>query len=68
MKRIVIPADVMQKIIDCDQGARTNQRVHVDWPELRLTEQQRDANAAAVAVRRPPPYHDTSYIELVFER
>lgn len=68
MKRIVIPADVMQKVVDCVGGSRTCMSVKVNWPELQLSPNHKLANAAAVAARRPPPYPDTSYIELVFER
>lgn len=68
MRKITIPADVMQQVIDCDQGSRTNLIVHVDWPELRLTRDQIAANMMAKNSKRPEPYPDPSAIELVFER
>lgn len=34
MRTIRIPAHVMQQVIDCDHGSRTNLKVTVDWPEL----------------------------------
>lgn len=33
MNRIVIPADVMQQVIDCDHGSRTILEVKVEWSE-----------------------------------
>jgi hypothetical protein len=34
VRKLVIPADVVQAVIDCDHGSRTNLKVTVDWPEL----------------------------------
>lgn len=68
MRKIVIPADVMQQVIDCDHGRRTCLPVKLNWPELQLTDDQVLANAVATANRQPEPYPDQSYIELVFER
>lgn len=68
MKQIVIPADVMQRVLDTTNGSRTVLPVKVSWPELRLTDDQMFANAVAHSKGRTEPYPDPSYIELVFER
>lgn len=68
MRKITIPADVMQQVIDCDHGRRTCLPVKLNWPELQLTEDQMLTNALAVAAKEPEPYPDLSRIELVFER
>lgn len=68
MKTIIIPADVMQRIIDCNIGRRTVQPCKVNWPELQLTEEQVLANAIAHSKGHGDMYPDPSYIELVFER
>ena len=39
--------------------------VKVDWPELRLTEEQIFANAAARVMGREEPYPDKSFINVV---
>lgn len=68
MNRIEIPADVMAKIIACDQGRSTIMTCKVDWPELQLTERQVLENAADHARGRNGRHPDPSYIELVFWR
>lgn len=68
MRKIVIPRDVMQQVIDTNGGNRTILPVKLDWPELQLTAAQQFENARAVARKQPEPYPDQSYIELVFER
>lgn len=42
--------------------------VKVDWPELRLTQDQVMANAVADADGEERPYPDNSYIEIVINR
>lgn len=38
--------------------------VCVDWPELRLTEEQMLANAVAIANGQPPPFPDPSIFDI----
>jgi hypothetical protein len=41
--------------------------VRVDWPELRLTEEQVFANAAAHAFNQPEPFPDPSIFLIELE-
>lgn len=61
MRRIVIPHEAMLKatapITGCAyEGTHVLLPVRVDWPELRLTEEQILANAAALAFGKEQPY------------
>lgn len=66
MKRIEVPADIMRKVLDCDQGRWVLLPVKVPWPELQLTEQQVLENAIDHAHGRSGRHPDPSYIELHF--
>lgn len=68
MRKITVPSNVMQQVLDCKGGARVCLPVKLNWPEVQLTDEQVLSNALAVAAKEPQPFPDLSYIELVFER
>lgn len=66
MRSIRVPNDVMEKILSGRYpGAWVECAVCVDWPELRLTEEQIIANAVATAAGQPAPYPDHSIFSVV---
>jgi len=61
MRTVSVPERVVQMAVDGPiRGACIEFAVAVDWPELRLTEEQVLANAIARAANRPEPYPDHS--------
>lgn len=65
MRKIVIPAKwIHEAIDDATPGCAVVGSVVVDWPELRLTEDQIVANAIAWANGQPAPYPDPSIIAI----
>lgn len=61
MRTITIPADVIRRALNGPiQGTHLEFAVAVDWPELRLTEEQIIANAIALANGERSPYPDHS--------
>lgn len=69
MRRIKIPVEwIHQALDDKTKGTAVVGAVHVDWPELRLTEEQFIANALALANGQPDPYPDPSFIAIEIPR
>lgn len=64
MYRITVESVDWDKVV----GVRAVIPVKVDWPELRLTEEQVLANAIALADGAEAPHPDRTYIEVVVER
>lgn len=64
MRSITVPCPDWDKLV----GARAVIPVKVDWPELRLTENQIVANAIARAAGGDHPFPDRSFIEVIIER
>ena len=68
MDRVIrIPATVIQQALT-NQAPRTCYLVAVNWPELRLTDDQMWANARAGVNGDPTPYPDPSLITIELER
>ncbi len=66
MRRITVPQNVIDRAAHGPiQGARLEFAVHVNWPELRLTEDQIVTNAVARAAGQPEPYPDHSIFSVV---
>ena len=69
MRTITIPDKALQMAADPNvPGAYIECAVTVDWPELRLTEEQSLANALARAYGHEPPYPDHSIFSLKLSR
>jgi hypothetical protein len=69
MRRITIPVEWILKAIDTTTpGSHVVGAVWVNWPELRLTEEQIIANAFAQAYGHPEPYEDLSLIAIEIPR
>jgi hypothetical protein len=64
VRRITIPRYVLETA-RASRYAVLEWTVAVDWPELRLTEDQIVANAVALANGHPSPYPDHSIISIV---
>ena len=64
MRKVVVPCPDFENLA----GARAVIPVKVDWPELRLTEQQMLENAFAVAHGHEPVWYDASIFEVIIER
>ena len=61
MRRIRVPLAVLERAVNGPfVGDVLEFAVAVDWPELRLTEEQVIANALALASGQPSPYPDQS--------
>jgi hypothetical protein len=61
MRKITIPAEWLQRAIDnTTPGSHVLGAVAVNWPELRLTEDQIVTNAVARVNGQPEPYPDNS--------
>lgn len=64
MRQIKIPAVNWDEVV----GDSALVPVKLDWPELRLTQDQVVANAVAKANGRDEPYPDPSFVVIVVER
>jgi hypothetical protein len=64
MRRITIPAVDWRTI----STRKVSVPVLVDWPELRLSDDEIAANAAASVAGRPEPYPNRALFEIVLER
>lgn len=63
MRTITVPAGILKRWMTGDYqyaGRALEFAVHVDWPELKLTDEQVMANAFARAYGHPVPYPDHS--------
>jgi hypothetical protein len=60
VRTISIPQHVIDAATSLPKGACIEFAVEVDWPELRLTEDQIITNACARAAGQPEPYPDHS--------
>lgn len=69
MREIVVPLEAIKATIDRNvPGIKVTVPVVVDWPELQLTSEQREANAIAQGLGQNPPHKDHSMILLVLPR
>ena len=68
MREIIIKASWLKAAYNNTLGKALVIPIHVNWPELRLTEEQILANAVAVAYDKEMPYPDPALISLVLER
>jgi hypothetical protein len=67
MRTITVPRKVLERLATC-QGRALEFAVSVDWPELRLTEDQIVTNAVARAAGHPEPYPDHSIFSILLEK
>jgi hypothetical protein len=62
---IEIPIKKIQDWLDNPVGRGLAVPVLVDWPELQLSETQKDENIMARAKNMPPPHADNSIFDVV---
>lgn len=61
MREIVIPRKILDEALRAhESGFALSYPVHVNWPELQLTDNQVISNAAATAAGLVAPYDDNS--------
>ena len=68
MRRVVVPRVAIEQLLADGPGASVEVPVVVDWPELQLTERQRDANLIAHLKGEVEPYPDPALFSVVLPR
>jgi hypothetical protein len=68
MRSITVPERVLQQIAGGFTGTALYWPVEVDWPELRLTEEQQLANIGARLRGEPPPHDNHQIFTVVLPR
>lgn len=69
MRNVTVPFEAVEAALSPDHpGEYIVVPVMVDWPELRLTEEQTLANALALAYDEEPPFPRRDVFEVRLER